>query len=352
MTNNIISLQLMQYMAGTSFMFLLCLCVHFLRNKTDNRLHRITGWILLVWVMQSLKDIILIWYPTVKYEYLHHIFVLIDMTAVPTCAFLLFELTHPGSMHLRRALLHEVPYALFLLTYIFRPSDLVYESAIAYAVIYGLSVMTYILFEIPAYHRRLKQNYSYSKNISLHWLYVILLFFVFFLAAWSLSSLYYSKLNDTLYYLFICINWSLISFFINRQEKVISSLVNAPLVTDVSLPQNGNCKYLSEEQLHQIVVEERLFLNPRLTIIDLAKALGTNRTYISKYLNSVLNTTFFDYINQYRLTYAEQLLQQTKTPIEEISTLSGFNSHSTFRRSFTKRYGCTPSQYRLQFQQE
>ena len=149
----------MQYTAGASFMFLLWLCVYFLRNGSGNRLRQITGWVLLVWVIQSVKDMALIWYPTVRFEFLHHVFVLIDMTAVPTCAFLLFELTRPGSMTLRRAVLHEIPFFLFILFYAVHPKDILYESAIACAVAYGTVVMLYVLFEIPAYHKRLKQSY-------------------------------------------------------------------------------------------------------------------------------------------------------------------------------------------------
>ena len=163
-------------------MFLLWLCVYFLRNGSGNRLRQITGWVLLVWVIQSVKDMALIWYPTVRFEFLHHVFVLIDMTAVPTCAFLLFELTRPGSMTLRRAVLHEIPFFLFILFYAVHPKDILYESAIACAVAYGTVVMLYVLFEIPAYHKRLKQSYSYYERIDLRWLYIILLSFVAFLA--------------------------------------------------------------------------------------------------------------------------------------------------------------------------
>lgn len=163
-------------------MFLLWLCVYFLRNGSGNRLRQITGWVLLVWVIQSVKDMALIWYPTVRFEFLHHVFVLIDMTAVPTCAFLLFELTRPGSMTLPRAVLHEIPFLLFILVYVLHPMETLYESAIACAVAYGTVVMLYVLFEIPAYHKRLKQSYSYHERIDLRWLYIILLSFVAFLA--------------------------------------------------------------------------------------------------------------------------------------------------------------------------
>ena len=46
MDGNIVYIQLMQYTAGASFMFLLWLCVYFLRNGSGNRLRQITGWVL------------------------------------------------------------------------------------------------------------------------------------------------------------------------------------------------------------------------------------------------------------------------------------------------------------------
>lgn len=238
MDGNIVYIQLMQYTAGASFMFLLWLCVYFLRNGSGNRLRQITGWVLLVWVIQSVKDMALIWYPTVRFEFLHHVFVLIDMTAVPTCAFLLFELTRPGSMTLPRAVLHEIPFLLFILVYVLHPMETLYESAIACAVAYGTVVMLYVLFEIPAYHKRLKQSYSYHERIDLRWLYIILLSFVAFLAVWSLSSTYYSELNDTLYYLLTCVIWSLISYFINRQEQVLGSLTTRSHQDVETAPEN------------------------------------------------------------------------------------------------------------------
>lgn len=250
-------------------------------------------------------------------------------------------------MTLLRAALHEIPFILFILIYAFHPMEMLYESAIACAVAYGTAVMLYVLFEIPAYHKRLKQSYSYHERIDLRWLYIILLSFVVFLAVWSLSSTYYSEFNDTLYYLLTCIIWSLISYFINRQEQVLGSLTARSHQDVETTLENEENPHQFAIHLHRIFEEEHLYLNPKLTIMDLAQAIGTNRTYISNYLNNVLGTTFFDYVNQYRLSHAERLLRQTKMPIEEIADRSGFNSRSTFRRAFLKRFGCAPSQYRL-----
>ena len=106
-------------------------------------------------------------------------------------------------------------------------------------------------------------------------------------------------------------------------------------------------KYKIAEKFSTVFEKKKLFMNTKLTIIDLAKEMGTNRTYISDYINNELGTTFFDYVNQRRIMEAETLLRTTKESLESISSMSGFNSPSTFRRAFMKKYNCTPGKYRI-----
>ena len=92
--------------------------------------------------------------------------------------------------------------------------------------------------------------------------------------------------------------------------------------------------------------QEHIYLNPRLTLSDLALRVGTNRTYLSNYINQVLHQTYFDYINTLRIKFASQLLLTTNYTLEVIAEKSGFNSLSTFRRCFLQTYGCSPSVYK------
>ena len=57
---------------------------------------------------------------------------------------------------------------------------------------------------------------------------------------------------------------------------------------------------------------------------------------------------FYDFINGYRLAYAEELLRSAECNLsqEDIAQQVGFNSISTFRRAFQKKYGMTPKKYR------
>lgn len=74
--------------------------------------------------------------------------------------------------------------------------------------------------------------------------------------------------------------------------------------------------------------------------------MDTNRSYLSAYLNQHQHTTFYEYVNQWRVRRAKELLAESAIPLEQIAGKSGFNSLSRFRRYFTKAVGMTPSAYR------
>jgi AraC-like DNA-binding protein len=100
------------------------------------------------------------------------------------------------------------------------------------------------------------------------------------------------------------------------------------------------------EKLSACFKEDHLFLNQQLTVYDVAHRIGTNRTYLSRYLNNELHTTFYDYVNDFRLSHAEKQLLRSNLKIADVAQDCGFNSFSTFSRSFRKRYDCTPNEYR------
>ena len=102
------------------------------------------------------------------------------------------------------------------------------------------------------------------------------------------------------------------------------------------------------EKLARLAADGYFVRTPHLTLAELAADLGTNRTTLSSYINNGLGTTFYDYVNSNRLEYTEKLLSDpgTKYSAEQLAELSGFNSLSTFRRAFGKKYGMSPQQYR------
>ncbi len=76
--------------------------------------------------------------------------------------------------------------------------------------------------------------------------------------------------------------------------------------------------------------------------------LKTNRTYLSKAIHEILNTTFNSLINKYRIESARKMLadENQKLSIEGIAFSVGFSSKSTFNSAFKQFTGLTPSELR------
>lgn len=94
--------------------------------------------------------------------------------------------------------------------------------------------------------------------------------------------------------------------------------------------------------------ENQLFLNPELTIDELASAVGSSSRIISQTINSGFGKNFFDYVNTYRIAMAQRLLQENTDPkltVLEVMYQAGFNSKSSFNTQFRLRTGTTPSEY-------
>lgn len=99
------------------------------------------------------------------------------------------------------------------------------------------------------------------------------------------------------------------------------------------------------EKMESMLHNDGLYRKADLTVVELARIVGTNRTYISQYLNEHLNTTFFEYISNYRLDESEQLLREGRLGITEIAVRVGFKDRNAFYRVFRMRHNCSPSEW-------
>jgi AraC-like DNA-binding protein len=84
----------------------------------------------------------------------------------------------------------------------------------------------------------------------------------------------------------------------------------------------------------------------KISLQDLAAALGYNYHYLSKRINGIFRQSFSEVLNAYRLDKALTLLKTTDQEATEIALESGFQSVRSFNAYFKARTGMTPSQYR------
>ncbi len=101
--------------------------------------------------------------------------------------------------------------------------------------------------------------------------------------------------------------------------------------------------------LKKYMIEQKPYLNSKLTLQQLAIQLNTDARELSILINQHIGQHFFDFINEYRLKKAMQILHNSskkELSIQQILYDVGFNSKSSFNTAFKKYTGHTPTEYR------
>ena len=104
---------------------------------------------------------------------------------------------------------------------------------------------------------------------------------------------------------------------------------------------------LIESQLIDLFKNDRPWLKSNLNIWDVARTIGTNRTYVSHIINEQMGCNFNLFVNNYRVQEAKRILcTKPNLTLTEISEMSGFGSVNSFIRIFKSIENCTPTVYK------
>ncbi|AFG37450.1 helix-turn-helix domain-containing protein [Spirochaeta africana] len=101
----------------------------------------------------------------------------------------------------------------------------------------------------------------------------------------------------------------------------------------------------AEEHMQQTLA----YLDPELSLRDLARELGTATHHLSQALNQIRTENFYCFVNRFRAQHAADLLLDpgsNNRSILEIAYESGFRSKSTFNAMFKQFHGTTPTRFR------
>lgn len=91
------------------------------------------------------------------------------------------------------------------------------------------------------------------------------------------------------------------------------------------------------------------YLRKDLKLMDVTDILSLNRTYLSRVFNEGFGCPFIQYIQNYRIEKAKELLlDQPSFTIKDVANACGFTSVSTFHTAFVKKTGLPPSLFRKQ----
>lgn len=90
----------------------------------------------------------------------------------------------------------------------------------------------------------------------------------------------------------------------------------------------------------------------KLLLSNIARKQGVSLPYLSHFFKENFGFSFQKYVSKIRCEKARQLLLLTNDSLLDISISSGFSDPKYFNRSFCEQYGCTPKDYRRQFEHE
>lgn len=123
----------------------------------------------------------------------------------------------------------------------------------------------------------------------------------------------------------------------SRNEIITKNLTSPSISTSKTV---GN--------LQKVMKEDKVFLNPKLSIYELSDTLGISQKNLSLVINQHFKITFRDYINNYRLEEVKSKLNDANyshMSILGIALECGFNSEASFYRIFKKSTGLSPKEF-------
>ncbi|MEM1120680.1 MAG: helix-turn-helix domain-containing protein [Bacteroidota bacterium] len=193
----------------------------------------------------------------------------------------------------------------------------------------NLSWLQHTLFGFTAiiFFSAILQILSYALGTDTHWLNGILLLLLFGLLFFIMSSIAKGLKSDVIFPNFLGQTNSKPSL-----QKVIKPIDSIEL-----------------RRLRTYMTTERPYLNPAINLKELADQVNLTPRDLSTLINKGTQQSFFDFINSYRIQFAQDKIRQStdeKLTILEVMYAAGFNSKSSFNTAFKKHTNLTPTQWK------
>ena len=104
----------------------------------------------------------------------------------------------------------------------------------------------------------------------------------------------------------------------------------------------------SVEKIKRVLSYIRENYQRSISIEEIAGVCYYSKSHFMKFFKESMGMGFIQYLNDYRLSVASQMLLATGTSVLEIAEKTGFENLSYFNRMFKKKYGVSPGQFRRQ----
>ncbi len=269
-----------------------------------------------------------------------------------------------------KSVIHFVPFILFIIFFIpfhvhgeeWSFTRFIYHNTTIVSIVALICVLiqyAFYLIKIVRLNRvhlnKVEQEFSNIEEKNLSWVTFLMatFFLVYILFVVALVSLihqfslaYFDKaISLILSILIFSLGYKGIlqkNIFSNR--LVDEDIIDKKEIQSIVSPKN---KKLAEKLLY-FMDESKPYLNPELTLGDLARELNVGRNTLSQAINSSIGENFYNFVNKYRVEEVKRYLSDKKNRSFTILSLAyeaGFNSKSSFNNIFKKFTGLSPTEY-------
>ncbi|MCQ2288007.1 MAG: AraC family transcriptional regulator [Muribaculaceae bacterium] len=286
----------------------------------------------------------------------YSIVTIMEMMAVPLMGVSLMSIVRIKPTGFAEVILELIPLIICFIALIFTQDTIVEKMAGWYVLIYSVLVIIYVHFASRKYHAILNETYANTGNRGVSWVLTTLYFLVGLVVIWYvLRYLFPSQRDDIIFSVLSLVPWIFYSHRLLRHDFTTTEMMVAIAKQNEENAEEDNDNEASAvktwqeakfgDAIRAFCTEEKNFTNTELSIVDVARAVGSNRTYVSRWFKEQ-GVNFSTFIAHIRLDRAEHLLLNTDISITEIVSLAGFSTPRTFRAAFIARHQCTPSEFR------
>lgn len=198
------------------------------------------------------------------------------------------------------------------------------------------AVLTYRI--VSGHHELLGERYSFTEKFSIRWVQVfnatffVLAFSSVFMAVLGRERFIDSPLRLAFPSFVFSVTLFLVGVLGNRQRPVRIEERDDDASDD---PTGEKIPARLREDLEKLFRQRKIYLKKDLTIWDVTDLLATNRTYVSRIINHEYGLTFTQYVNNFRVEHARELMEKdNSTGVDEVAEISGFGSANSLYRAF------------------
>lgn len=247
--------------------------------------------------------------------------------------------------------LHALPFLIFLVW--FGITGFAEENTRLFDMVSAVQYYFYIIavfLVLRTFRKLYQENYSSNHQLTYQWLFRTTILFLignFFVLLRGLL-----KDNERIYLYLYAFSSVFVLFVISW--FVLNALYRPNLLAGINknlTPVQPVAESKEEpEQLKgllKLMETEKPYLDDKLTLQKLAEQTSMPEKQLSLLINQHTGKHFFDFINEFRINNAKELLKnQPQLTVLEVLYEVGFNSKSSFYTAFKKETGLTPTDYR------